>query len=160
MFFICTLATLTIAMACSSGDSKKKETDYDAMAKDLCTCLKPMFDFQQDLLNMVIEGKDEEVMGMRDRAMQIEAEGETCVRALEAKYGIIEGEEHEAKATEALRKACPEIVALMEGGLPDPSLLNDVPIEELGKRTGKNGSGRRRRTVNEWIRFAVYRFRQ
>ena len=52
---------------------------------------------------------------MKDEAMKVQSDGAACVAALEEKYGVVEGEENEAKATAALQKACPEIVALMNG---------------------------------------------
>ena len=90
-----------------------KNIDYDEMAEGFCKCMTPMFDFQNKLMMLLEEGNQEAVEALRDEAMQVQKDGESCILALEAKYGVVEGVEEEEKATKALEKACPEIMALM-----------------------------------------------
>lgn len=78
---------------------------------------------------LMAEGNEDNIMAMQDEAMKIQGDGEACVEALEAKYGVIEGPEMEEKATQALRKACPDFMAMMEGAA-DPA-LEDIPMDEL-----------------------------
>ena len=96
--------------------SAAKDIDYDEMAEGFCACMKPMYVFQKKLIKLLDAGDQGAVEALRDEAMSVQKEGEACIAALEAKYGVIEGEEQEAKATTALRKACPDIMALMEEG--------------------------------------------
>ena len=121
----------------ADGDSATTTTgtadmDYDAMAVELCECMTPMVDFQNKLMAMLAEGKEDEIMAMQNKAMEMQKDGEACVQALEAKYGVVEGEEAENKAMKALEKACPEFVAMMEASAPPPG-MGDIPIEELEK---------------------------
>lgn len=120
-------AAVFFLSSCGSSEPKAPETsepeqkqvpadvDYDEMAEGFCKCMQPMYEFQKEVMKLMGEGKEEEVKAMKDEAMKIQSEGQACVEALEKKYGVVEGEENEAKATAALQKACPEIVALMNG---------------------------------------------
>ncbi len=89
------------------------EMDFDKMAEGFCSCMRPMFEFQQKVFKLAEEGKEDEIESLRDEAMSVQQEGESCISALEAEYGVVEGVENETKATEALKKACPDIMALM-----------------------------------------------
>ena len=89
------------------------DIDYDEMAKGFCECMEPMFEFQSKLMKLLEAGDQAGVEALRDEAMKVQEDGESCIVALEAKYGVVQGEEAEAKATEALEKACPEIMELM-----------------------------------------------
>lgn len=93
--------------------SDSKEMNFDEMAEGFCTCMRPMFEFQQKVFQLAEEGKEDEIEAFREQAMQVQQDGENCIAALEAKYGVVEGAENEAKATEALKKACPDIMDLM-----------------------------------------------
>lgn len=59
-------------------------------------------------------GQQDSVMAMMAKGQKIDEDGQACIAALEKKHGKIEGEEAENKAMDALRKVCPDIVALME----------------------------------------------
>ncbi len=87
--------------------------DFDKMAEGFCSCMRPMFAFQKKILELAEEGKEEEIESFREEAMKVQEDGESCIAALEAKYGVIEGDENETKATEALKRACPDIMELM-----------------------------------------------
>ena len=89
------------------------EMDFDKMAEGFCNCMRPMFAFQQKVFKLAEEGKEDEIESFRDEAMKVQQDGESCIAALEAKYGVVEGVENETKATEALKKACPDIMDLM-----------------------------------------------
>ena len=130
LFSTLPILALVVLASCGSPDPRNNEPNYDALAEDLCNCLRPMFELQDELMQKMTEGKEEEIMAMTERAMQVQADGEACVAELEKKHGVIEGEEKEAKATEALRKACPDIVAMMEGAM-EPEILEEIPMEEL-----------------------------
>ncbi len=91
-----------------------KKDKYEAFADDLCVCMTPMADFQKEITKMFDEGKQDSVMAMMAKGQKIDEDGQACIAALEKKHGVIEGEEAENKAMDALRKVCPEIVAMME----------------------------------------------
>ncbi len=127
LFFLL-LAATWLQFGCGSSESKVTEAetetaevepqaardiDYDEMANEFCACMRPMFEFQEKVMQLAGEGKNNEIEAMRDQAMKVQADGETCVTSLEEKYGIVEGKENEAKATAALEKTCPDIMAVM-----------------------------------------------
>lgn len=89
------------------------EVDYDEMAIGFCNCMRPMFDFQEKVMKLLSEENTDAVEALRDEALKVQQDGESCILKLEEKYGVVEGPEQEAKATEALTKACPEIMAMM-----------------------------------------------
>ena len=104
------IMTLMIFAACGSGGDKK---DYDQMAKDLCGCMRPLADVNNQIKNLVAEGKTAEVATLFGEVEKIAKEGEACATSLETKYGVVEGES-EAKASAALKKHCPDIAAMLE----------------------------------------------
>ena len=120
-----------LLFSCKGGESNVEESnmestpapttaatgdiDYDEMAVEFCQCMEPMFEFQNKLMKVLEKGDQAGVEAMRDEAMQVQKDGETCILALEAKYGVVEGPEAEEKATKALEKACPEFMEMMEG---------------------------------------------
>ncbi len=131
---------MTILAAAGCGQKKDK---YDAFAEDFCVCMKPMADFQKEFMAMMEEGRQEDMMAMLEKSQQIDQDGQACMAELEKKHGLIEGEEAEAKAMEALRKACPDIIAMMEeGAAPAPApedFLEEemMPEMEAGDTTGQ-----------------------
>jgi hypothetical protein len=127
---------LCVAVLAAAGCSKKDK--YEAFAEDFCTCMKPMADFQKEIMTMMEEGKQEEVMAMLEKGQKIDEDGQACMAKLEEKHGRIEGEEAENKAMEALRKICPDIIALMEessapGPVPEDFLEEEMMPEAEGE---------------------------
>ena len=104
------IITVTIFAACGSDKAKK---DFDQMAKDLCGCMRPLADVNNQIKSLVAEGKTEEVAALFAEVETIAKEGETCATDLEIKYGVIE-EKDEIKASVALKKHCPDIAAMLE----------------------------------------------
>ncbi len=125
------LATVGLQFGCGSSEPESAGTeagaettaeaepqaegdiDYDEMAEDFCVCMRPMFEFQEKVMKLAAEGNNSEIEALREDAMKVQADGEACVTKLEEKYGAVEGEEKEAKATAALEKVCPDIMAMM-----------------------------------------------
>ncbi|MBK9015833.1 MAG: hypothetical protein IPM82_18210 [Saprospiraceae bacterium] len=105
---------LFVAVAVLAASCAPKKDKYEAFADDLCVCMTPMADFQKEITKMFDEGKQDSVMAMMAKGQKIDEDGQACIAALEKKHGVIEGEEAENKAMDALRKVCPEIVAMME----------------------------------------------
>ena len=105
------ILTLVIALtACKNGDQKR---DYDQMAKDLCACMRPLADVNNQIKDLVAAGKTQEVTALFDKVETIAKEGEECASALELKYGVVEGES-EKKTSAALKKHCADIAAMLE----------------------------------------------
>ena len=106
------LITLTLFVACGSTKDKR---DYDQMAKDLCTCMRPLADINNQIKDLVAAGKTEEVTALFAKVETIAKEGEECASSLELKYGVVEGES-ERKTSAALKKYCADIAAMLEQG--------------------------------------------
>ena len=77
-------------MAVLAVSCAPKKEKYEAFAEDLCTCMKPMADFQNEISKMFDEGKQDQVMAMMAKGQQIDSIGQTCIAALEKKHGVIE----------------------------------------------------------------------
>ena len=108
------LAIITLVViftACKNGEKR----DYDQMAKDLCSCMRPLADVNNQIKNLVAEGKTQEVSALFAQVETIAKEGEECASSLELKYGVVEGES-EKKTSAALKKHCPDISAMLEQG--------------------------------------------
>ena len=121
---------LCVTILAAAGCSQQKDK-YAAFAEDFCTCMKPMAEFQKEIMTMMSEGKQEEIMGMLERGQKIDEDGQACMAELEKKHGRIEGEEAETKAMEALRKTCPDIMALMEESAAPGPAPEDFLEEEM-----------------------------
>lgn len=103
-----------VAVAVFAASCSPKKDKYEEFAEDLCKCMTPMAEFQKEITAMFEGGKQDSVMAMMAKGQKIDEEGQACIAALEKKHGKIEGEEAENNAMDALRKVCPDIVALME----------------------------------------------
>ncbi len=91
-------------------------------------------EFQQELMQRISDNMDEELMGMLERNRQIDEDGRVCIESLEAQYGVIQ-EEDETQLMEAMQKACPDIIKMMEEsampGSEDFFEDGEVPFEEM-----------------------------
>ena len=110
LFTILTLAIVFIA--CKNGGEQR---DYDQMAKDLCACMRPLADVNNQIKDLVAAGKTEEVTALFAKVETIAKEGEECASSLELKYGVVEGES-EKKTSVALKKHCADIAVMLEQG--------------------------------------------
>ena len=90
------------------------EINYDEMAQGFCKCMRPMIELQGKIETLRKENKEEEIKIMLDKVIRVEGEVEECILALEEKYGAVEGEEAEAKASAAVEKACPDIMKILD----------------------------------------------
>lgn len=104
------LMILMVFATCKQGGDK---TNYDQMAKDLCSCMRPLADVNEKIKDLVKEGKTDEVAALFAEVEKIASTGEACAQSLEEKYGMVEGEK-EVKATAALKKNCPDIARMLE----------------------------------------------
>ncbi|MFK7984201.1 MAG: hypothetical protein AB8G86_29780 [Saprospiraceae bacterium] len=106
------LAILTLVVIFTACKNEEKR-DYDQMAKDLCSCMRPLADVNNQIKNLVAEGKTQEVSALFTKVEAIAKEGEDCANSLELKYGVVEGES-EKKTSAAIKKHCPDIAAMLE----------------------------------------------
>ena len=116
-----------VVVAVLAASCAPKKDKYEDFADDLCKCMTPMANFQKEITAMFEGGQQDSVMAMMAKGQKIDEDGQACIAALEKKHGKIEGEEAENKAMEALRKVCPDIVALME----ESSAPNMAPEDML-----------------------------
>ena len=110
------LLVFTLFAACKNTNQHKNQSDkkdYNQMAIDLCNCMRPLADMNEQIKSLIQEGKTQEVADLFSKVEQIAAEGEACATSLEEKYGVVAGES-EQKATAALKKNCPDIAAMLE----------------------------------------------
>ena len=104
--------------ASGGGDAdtyEAKDVDYDAMASELCTCMRPMVKLYDELLEAKEEADQEGLRVLLNRMESVSAESEACATKLEQKYGDFVGE-GEMKAKAALEKACPRIAKMVASG--------------------------------------------
>lgn len=121
------LIKIFVAVAVLAASCAPKKDKYEAFAEDLCKCMTPMAEFQKEISTMMQGGQQDSLMSMMAKGQKIDEDGQACIAALEKKHGKIEGEEAENKAMDALRKVCPDIVALME----EASAPNMAPEDSL-----------------------------
>lgn len=122
---------LFVAVAILAASCAPKKDQYEAFADDLCTCMRPMADFQKEITAMMENGQQDSVMAFMVKGQKIDQDGQACIASLEKKHGKIEGEEAENKAMDALRKVCPDIVAMMEdASSAAPSMAPEDMLEE------------------------------
>ncbi len=86
--------------------------DYDAMALEMCECLKPMSDVSEQI-EKASKGSDTLLFKQLLQKIEIVAtESDSCANLLYEKYGDI-APENEEKAQKALMKACPNVMKKM-----------------------------------------------
>lgn len=99
-----------------NSDTAGAELDYDGMAQALCACMTPLMEVQEKVLELSAEGKTDEIQELLSDIEKLSEEGDKCVAKLEAKYGVVEGE-NEQKANAAFQKACPRIANMLENAI-------------------------------------------
>jgi len=103
------LLLLCCAVSCQSSSG---EEEYDAMAKDLCKCMRPLADLNVKVKSLMRQNKMQEVQDLFSQLEKMAEEGEICTGDLEIKYGVIEGEREE-KANKAMKNHCPDIAQMI-----------------------------------------------
>ena len=96
-----------------SCQSNSEGEEYDAMAKDLCKCMRPLADMNTKVKSLMRQNKMQEVQALFPQLEKMAEEGEVCTEDLEIKYGLIEGEREE-KANKAMKNHCPDIAQMIE----------------------------------------------
>lgn len=98
---------LIACFACNSGKN------YDKMAKELCACMQPLADLNVKLQQAQSTNDQATMQQLFDEVERVANQSGDCANDLEKKYGLVDGDD-EQKATEAMKKACPEIAAIVE----------------------------------------------
>ncbi len=101
---------ILILLSCGG---EEKTHDFAAIANDLCKCMQPLADINDEI---VLATEKNDSVAMQKLILQIERiaeKSERCARGLDSKYGVIPVDE-EPKAEAAFKKACPEIAEIME----------------------------------------------
>lgn len=91
--------------------SCKGKDPYSEMADAMCKCMKPMAEMYNKIEQLSTSGNTQELQALMGQLEQTAEEAEECTGRMEEKYGEPEDEE---KAKETLKKACPEVAAIME----------------------------------------------
>ncbi len=108
------LILLIFSVSLISCKGKKMATDYDEMAKELCDCMNPLVEMNEEIQALTKAGDTDAVGAMFAELESKFAEGEKCATGLETKYGSMNTPEEEAKAKAAIRKACPKVADMMD----------------------------------------------
>lgn len=113
------LAISLFLTACGSeGENTENPADkYDAMAKELCTCMTPLSNLYQEVVAATEAQDTAKVQTLIVDFERLSQEGEACAARLEAKYGNMDAPDVFQKAKAAVEKSCPEIAAMMAGAL-------------------------------------------
>jgi len=90
------------------------KTDYNAMAKELCDCMNPLVEMNEEIQELTKAGDTEAVGEMFAKLEAKFKEGEACALKLENKYGDMNTPEQDAKAKTAIRKTCPKVADMMD----------------------------------------------
>ncbi len=106
-------ATHAEAVEDAPGKADMSDADYDSMADELCACLQPVLELTEALQQKQSEGDEAGMVALLDNLEQIMKTSEACVDNVDQKYHLTT-EEAQQKATEALEKACPDIMAMLQ----------------------------------------------
>jgi hypothetical protein len=129
------IMTLFITFSCKSDKNK-----YVSYAEGFCKCMEPMVALQKKYADILQSGEQTGMESFFEEASKVDEEGQACMETLENKYGSIQGEKEEAAMMEALRKTCPDILAIMEqsfGPMAPENNMEDLPEPETDKEEGK-----------------------
>ena len=119
--FVCLLFLIGFTPSCKNNSKAAEQTEntesqsdnYEEMAKAMCECLKPMAAIVEKIESLSAASDLEQLEAVMEEMEPIVEEAEACADRQADKYGEPEDED---KANEALKKVCPEVAALMEGG--------------------------------------------
>ena len=109
------LFLLVLISGMSACQSTPPEIDYDQMARELCACMQPMIDKNQEVMRVVREGQPADA----ERLMkEIETTGdaaEACATGVEARYARIDSLD-DVRMTAAFEQHCPQMREMINGG--------------------------------------------
>lgn len=124
-FLVCMMAAILVACGEQSpktaddhgvkaaiGKSDMSDADYDRMASELCACLQPVLELTEALQRKQSQGDEAGMVALLDNLEQIMQTSEACVDEVDQKYSVTT-EEGQQRATEALERACPDIMAML-----------------------------------------------
>lgn len=105
-------------MLFSCSETPKREGgqmgfNHDAMAKELCICLEPLYALSEELRSIPPEGESERQQELLDRLDGVAMESERCAKALEEKYGYQEGNTADSLEV-AFERTCPATYQLLD----------------------------------------------
>ena len=88
-------------------------TDYVALAKEICVCMTPLIDLNNEVLRVAGAGDPAAAEALIARVDEISDEAEACAGRIEAKYGKLE-EAEGPEAEKAFLEHCPKMAGLLE----------------------------------------------
>lgn len=111
------LAALTLSLvACNESNP------YDAYAQDFCNCVQPFTELRDRIDSLGENPSDDEMSQLYAYGQQVDADVQTCMMRLQEKYKDLDMEKEE-EIMNAIRKACPHIVEMMEqSAQPEPEM--------------------------------------
>lgn len=87
--------------------------DYDAMAREICTCMTPLVALNDEVLRVAGSDDPSAANALLARVDAISADAEACTGRVEAKYGKL-NEAQGPAAERAFRTHCPQLARLIE----------------------------------------------
>lgn len=112
-----------------AGISCQQPDPYADYAKDFCNCVQPFAALQERILNMDESTTEDEMSKLYADGQKADTEVQNCLLGLQSKYPDLDMQK-EQEIMEALRKACPDIVKLMEeSATPDMEMPAEMPAE-------------------------------
>ena len=96
-----------------SCQQKEVASDYTEIAKVQCKCMRPVLDMNKKAQSLMQQGRSEEVQVLFSQMEMLSNESDACIKALEIKYGAIDGLRQE-KAEEAMQQQCPDIAQMIK----------------------------------------------
>ena len=102
---------LCLLLACQPAPPA--ETDYVALAQEICVCMTPLIDLNEEVLRTANANDAAAAEALIARVDEISDESEACAKRIEAKYGKLEAAEGPA-AEKAFREHCPRMAGLLE----------------------------------------------
>ncbi|GEM_PF-4679191 len=96
----------------TTGKGAMSDADYQNMAQELCDCLQPVLQLTKDLQQKEQEGDEAGMAALLENLESIMNTSSSCVDGVDQKYHVTT-EEQQRKATEAMEKSCPEIMAML-----------------------------------------------
>lgn len=104
------LSVVALVSACGGGSKA------DKIAKEICNCSEPIIEIQEKAMDLMDDPEAYEQLMTESQATLEDAE--KCMDALGEKYeSDMEDSKLEAEVKESLSKKCPEVAAMMEGGM-------------------------------------------
>lgn len=91
--------------------SCKKQSDINQIAKEFCTCMKPVVDIYDKSQSLSSEDDLDKISAAIEEIEKAVRASEECAKEIDSKYGNLDEREQELQA--AMQSACPDVMQKM-----------------------------------------------